>query len=72
MNSDLDQLGQQLVNFRNIWMQLNQPAEPDTPAEPAEPTISTSHCRRCGRVLTAPESVATGIGPVCVTKPQDH
>ena len=26
-------------------------------------------CRRCGRTLTAPESVARGIGPVCHKAP---
>jgi hypothetical protein len=25
-------------------------------------------CCRCGRVLTTPESIAAGIGPVCATK----
>lgn len=26
------------------------------------------HCARCGRLLTVPESRATGFGPVCITK----
>tara|TARA_B100000745_G_scaffold300393_1_gene254185 strand:+ start:2131 stop:2619 length:489 start_codon:yes stop_codon:yes gene_type:complete len=27
-------------------------------------------CCRCGRKLTVPESIATGIGPVCAEKPE--
>jgi hypothetical protein len=23
------------------------------------------HCMRCGRALTVPESISTGLGPVC-------
>jgi hypothetical protein len=29
------------------------------------PRPITTRCRRCGRRLTAPDSVACGIGPVC-------
>lgn len=28
-------------------------------------SVQTVHCLRCGRKLTAPSSVAAGIGPVC-------
>lgn len=28
----------------------------------------SGHCSRCGRTLTTPESVETGIGPVCATR----
>lgn len=27
--------------------------------------LVSGHCRRCNRLLTTPESVKTGIGPVC-------
>jgi len=26
------------------------------------------HCRRCNRLLTTPESVQSGIGPICATR----
>ena len=26
------------------------------------------HCGRCGRTLTVPESIATGLGPICAAK----
>ena len=26
------------------------------------------HCGRCGKLLTTPESIARGLGPVCATK----
>jgi hypothetical protein len=28
----------------------------------------SGHCRRCGRVLTRPDSLATGVGPECAKK----
>lgn len=28
----------------------------------------SGHCGRCGRVLTVPESLATGLGPICIDK----
>jgi uncharacterized protein DUF6011 len=28
----------------------------------------SGHCGRCGRTLTVPESIATGIGPECLSK----
>jgi hypothetical protein len=27
--------------------------------------VESGNCRRCGRRLTTPESIAAGIGPVC-------
>lgn len=30
--------------------------------------MHNGHCGRCGRVLTTPESIKTGLGPVCATK----
>lgn len=38
---------------------------------PAEAKLSVYHegrCGCCGRLLTVPESIATGIGPVCASK----
>jgi len=31
-------------------------------------TKTTTHCKRCGRILTAAKSVAQGAGPVCQAK----
>lgn len=33
----------------------------------ARRNLTTLNCRRCNRLLTEPESIATGIGPVCAT-----
>ena len=32
-----------------------------------EAVLEALNCRRCNRLLTEPESIATGIGPVCAT-----
>jgi len=32
-----------------------------------EAVLDALNCRRCNRLLTTPESIATGIGPVCAT-----
>jgi hypothetical protein len=40
--------------------EIREPHEFNTPAGKA-----IVRCRRCGRVLTNPESVALGIGPIC-------
>jgi hypothetical protein len=34
----------------------------------SRPKSRTMRCRRCGRALTTPESIASGIGPVCASK----
>jgi tRNA nucleotidyltransferase (CCA-adding enzyme) len=33
---------------------------------------SATHCARCGRPLTDPESIARGIGPICLSKWQSR
>ncbi|WP_425474947.1 DUF6011 domain-containing protein [Fodinibacter luteus] len=40
------------------------PSRPDVAA--ATEDAAAAPCRRCGHTLTAPRSVARGIGPVCV------
>jgi len=35
--------------------------------EPAQ-VMHHGRCARCGRTLTTPESILTGIGPVCIDK----
>ena len=36
---------------------------------PAGSTIANSgHCGRCGRLLTVPESIRTGLGPECAAR----
>ena len=35
------------------------------PNEPVEKSLGIVRCGVCGRPLTAPKSVAAGIGPVC-------
>lgn len=42
--------------------------EPLTPTEAAQLGRHHGACVICGRTLTDPESVARGIGPVCITK----
>lgn len=32
----------------------------------------SGECGRCGRTLTVPESIQTGLGPVCAGKTHDH
>jgi len=35
---------------------------------PTLSSLAVSRCRVCGRVLRSPESVASGIGPICATR----
>lgn len=51
------------VAFAWVWRRLS--------AGQAHPELAVYHegrCGRCGRRLTTPESVATGLGPVCVER----
>ena len=41
---------------------------PTTVLDAAHPVTTTSRCVDCGRPLTAPASVARGIGPVCAER----
>jgi hypothetical protein len=53
------------VAFRWVWYRLT--------AGEMHPELSVYHegrCGRCGRRLTTPESIETGLGPVCAGKAQ--
>lgn len=54
-----------IVAFRFVFMNLLlKPGIPMTNLE----IWHEGKCCRCGRKLTAPESIANGIGPECITK----
>lgn len=46
--------------FRWLWKRISE----DRPLEKAR-FWHEGRCGRCGRALTVPESIASGIGPVC-------
>ena len=46
--------------FAWFWRRVSAGAD----VSPAE-VWHTGHCGRCGRLLTVPESIETGLGPVC-------
>ncbi len=46
------------IAFKFFWERSNR-----VPA--ALEVWHSNHCSRCGRLLTTPESIRTGIGPVC-------
>ena len=44
-------------------------------SHPEDPQVTVFHagtCGRCGRMLTTPESIRTGLGPVCAEKERGH
>lgn len=45
--------------------ELREESEEESSSQGEEGKMRTSHCFRCGRLLTNPISVALGIGPVC-------
>ena len=51
------------VAFSWVWARLTEGRMPETLA-----VYHEGRCGRCGRRLTTPESIATGLGPVCVNK----
>ena len=51
------------------WRRQSRPQE----AERLEAALAVEgRCRRCGRSLRDPESVARGIGPECVTREEQR
>lgn len=49
-----------VVAFAWLWIHRTKPA-------PAE-VYHQGNCAKCGRVLTTPESIERGIGPVCLAR----
>lgn len=46
--------------LRQVWSQAALPAGYEI--------MHAGRCGRCGRLLTVPESIETGLGPECITK----
>jgi len=51
------------TGFAWFWMAVNEAQEKLVQAE----VWHDGHCSCCGKKLTVPESLSTGIGPVCAT-----
>ena len=77
ISSATDQLG---VPYVNVWKNYrgsmfsggsvheklaNMVRFPDVWAARGVTYAVALRCRRCGRLLTVPESIATGLGPIC-------
>lgn len=60
--------------FLSEWLKENMPAIADQSIDGTIPETMigfsrpVATCRRCGRVLTNPDSVARGIGKICLSK----
>lgn len=56
--------GSKVIATTSAIVPQTNPPRPDVAASTEDATAAP--CRRCGHTLTAPRSVARGIGPVCV------
>lgn len=64
-NNRLYETSPSVVAFKRVFKHLL--LRPDEPIEGVE-FWHVGRCCRCGRILTVPESIASGIGPECATK----